>query len=160
LSELHKVDYKALSLDPKRYKVSVGNFYDRQINRLKSVVKLQESVHGVSKFQNLNLLMLWFEKNKVNDETCVMHGDYKLDNLVFDKQNSKIIGILDWELSAIGHPLAVTAFLMFHCRILSISVSLTFYQIPQTLKMLIYVPISVKSTTYQTLMILLITIAI
>lgn len=50
--------------------------------------------------------MSYFEKNLPQDKGCIIHGDYKLDNLIFHPTEPKVIGILDWELSTIGHPLS------------------------------------------------------
>jgi aminoglycoside phosphotransferase (APT) family kinase protein len=47
-----------------------------------------------------------------NRETTVVHGDYRMDNLIFHPSEPKIIAILDWELSTLGHPLADFS---YHC---------------------------------------------
>ena len=44
------------------------------------------------------------------DETTLVHGDYRLDNLVFHPTEARVIGVLDWELSTLGHPLADFAY--------------------------------------------------
>jgi len=41
-----------------------------------------------------------------DDETTLVHGDFRLDNMVFDHKENKVIGVLDWELSTLGHPMA------------------------------------------------------
>lgn len=48
----------------------------------------------------------YFQQNLPQDRGCIIHGDYKLDNLIFHPTEPKVIGILDWELSTIGHPLS------------------------------------------------------
>src|SRR5690606_38668044 len=51
------------------------------------------------------------------DETAVVHGDYRLDNLVFHPIEPRVIGVLDWELSTLGHPLADLSYPSMRCHI-------------------------------------------
>ncbi len=54
----------------------------------------------------MNRLIDWLPQNIPEDESVsVVHGDYRLDNMVFHPTEPRVIGVLDWELSTIGHPL-------------------------------------------------------
>ena len=58
-------------------------------------------------------LIDWLPENiPAGDETTLVHGDFRLDNLVFHPSDLRAIGVLDWELSTLGHPLADFA---YHC---------------------------------------------
>jgi acyl-CoA dehydrogenase len=51
--------------------------------------------------------MDWLPLNiPIDDETTLVHGDFRLDNMIFDHNENKVIGVLDWELSTLGHPIA------------------------------------------------------
>lgn len=51
-------------------------------------------------------LMAWLSANQPSDiDSCIIHGDWRLDNVVFDLENSRIKGVLDWELATVGDPL-------------------------------------------------------
>ncbi|MDA2963147.1 MAG: phosphotransferase family protein [Actinomycetota bacterium] len=51
-------------------------------------------------------LMAWLEANRPDDVgSCVIHGDWRIDNLVFDVEHGRIVGVLDWELATVGDPL-------------------------------------------------------
>ena len=50
--------------------------------------------------------MNWLDANQPEDvASCVIHGDWRLDNMVFDLQGRKLVGVLDWELATVGDPL-------------------------------------------------------
>merc|ERR1719401_2843750 len=53
-------------------------------------------------------LLAQFEAHKPQDRSCIIHGDYKPDNVILSEGDSdpQVVGILDWELSTIGHPLS------------------------------------------------------
>jgi aminoglycoside phosphotransferase (APT) family kinase protein len=61
-------------------------------------------------------LIEWLPKNMPasaqDGKVCLVHGDYRLDNLIFDAQGERILAVLDWELSTLGHPLADFS---YHC---------------------------------------------
>lgn len=105
--KLHSIDYKKIGLgDYGR----AGGFYSRQIKSLGTVSKAQaavkdeESGEVVGEIPELERLLDWFKRNQVSDQTTIVHGDYKMDNVVFHKTEPRVIGVLDWELSTIGHP--------------------------------------------------------
>jgi aminoglycoside phosphotransferase (APT) family kinase protein len=51
-------------------------------------------------------VMNWLEINKPQDvDSCIIHGDWRIDNLVFDLADKKLVGVLDWELATVGDPL-------------------------------------------------------
>ncbi|KAF8922818.1 kinase-like domain-containing protein [Dissophora ornata] len=106
LAKLHKVDHVAVGLES--YGKPTG-FYRRQILSLRKVAIAQAAAKDangveVGPIPGIDELIAWFKKNEVTDSTSIVHGDYKIDNLVFHPTESRVIGILDWELSTIGHP--------------------------------------------------------
>ncbi|KNC99615.1 uncharacterized protein SPPG_05002 [Spizellomyces punctatus DAOM BR117] len=114
LARLHKAPFREIGLE--NYG-KAGGFYERQIRRLLQVSNAQASVtdeagEAVGPLYKLSSSIEWFKKNMVADEVTICHGDFKLDNVVFHPTQSTVIGLLDWELSTIGHPLSDLANLL------------------------------------------------
>ncbi|KAI7902361.1 kinase-like domain-containing protein [Cokeromyces recurvatus] len=109
LAKLHRVNFKAIGLE--KYGRSSG-FYDRQMKSLSKVSQAQGAVQDqdtkevVGSIPRLNDMFQWFKRNQVKDQATIVHGDFKIDNLIFHPTDSRVIGVLDWELSTIGHPLS------------------------------------------------------
>jgi len=104
IAALHQVDYRAIGLaDYGR----PGNYFARQIGRWTR----QYRSSGSERIEAMERLIEWLPGNIPDgEETSVVHGDYRLDNLLFHPTESHIVAVLDWELSTIGHPLGDFAY--------------------------------------------------
>ena len=105
LAKLHGADHEAIGLaDFGR----PGNYYTRQISRW-------SRQYEASKTDNLaamDALMKWLpERIPESDQSCVVHGDYRLGNVMLHPTEPRIVAVLDWELSTLGHPLADLGYL-------------------------------------------------
>jgi aminoglycoside phosphotransferase (APT) family kinase protein len=100
IAELHKVDYRAIGLaDYGR----PGNYFGRQIDRWTKQYKASE----IDPIESMDKLIEWLPRNiPEGDETSIVHGDYRLDNMIFDAAEPRVLAVLDWELSTLGHPMA------------------------------------------------------
>ena len=100
LAKLHTVDPEAIGLESFG---RPGNYYARQISRWsKQYVASKTEV-----LPSMDRLMKWLPENiPPTDETVVVHGDYRLGNTIVHATEPRIVAVLDWELSTLGHPLA------------------------------------------------------
>lgn len=101
LADLHNVDIAEVGLSD--YGPS-GNYYDRQIARWTTQYQAAET----SKIADMDTLIarLPAAKPKDDGQRTLVHGDFRIDNLMFSPSGTNCIGVLDWELSTIGHPFA------------------------------------------------------
>ncbi|NBQ88173.1 MAG: phosphotransferase family protein [Betaproteobacteria bacterium] len=110
IAALHTVDFASRGLAGYG---KPGNYFERQIGRWS-----KQYVASITQpIPEMDRLMEWLPQNmpaSARDETkvCIVHGDYRLDNTMFDATDSRIIAVLDWELSTLGHPLADFS---YHC---------------------------------------------
>jgi aminoglycoside phosphotransferase (APT) family kinase protein len=103
---LHTTDFKAIGLESYG---KPGNYFARQIERWSKQYKLAET----ESIPAMDHLIEWLPRNiPAGDETAIVHGDYRLDNMIFHATEPKIAAILDWELSTLGHPMADFS---YHC---------------------------------------------
>jgi aminoglycoside phosphotransferase (APT) family kinase protein len=104
IADLHSVDYAALGLaDFGR----PGNYMARQIARWSRQYRASET----EKQPAMDALIDWLPAHLPPEgAAAIVHGDYRMDNLVFHQTEPRIIGVLDWELSTIGDPLADFAY--------------------------------------------------
>ena len=110
ISALHKVDFAARGLE--NYG-KPGNYFERQIGRWSK----QYLASITQPIPEMDQLMEWLPKNipatgRNEKMVSIVHGDYRLDNLMFDTEQPRVIAVLDWELSTLGHPLADFS---YHC---------------------------------------------
>lgn len=106
IAALHRVDYAAIGLSDYG---KPGNYFGRQIGRWSKQYQASET----EKIEAMDNLIAWLPGNiPEGEETTIVHGDYRLDNLVFHPNEPRILAILDWELSTLGHPLADFS---YHC---------------------------------------------
>jgi aminoglycoside phosphotransferase (APT) family kinase protein len=99
IAALHNFDVPKIGLGDYGHP---GNYFARQISRWTRQYLASET----GKIEEMDRLMAWLPENIPDDEsTSVVHGDYRLDNMIFHPTEPKVIAVLDWELSTIGHPL-------------------------------------------------------
>ncbi|KAH7121045.1 kinase-like domain-containing protein [Dendryphion nanum] len=111
LAKLHRVVPREVGLEG--YGKSSG-FYDRQIATFRGLAEAQSKVRDVESGEvvgqvpRMEELVGFFgsREGRPLDRGVPIHGDYKIDNLVFHKTEPRVVGILDWEMSTIGHPLS------------------------------------------------------
>ena len=96
-----------------------GNYFDRQISRWgKQYLSSADGAGPMSQpIEEMAQLMVWLPQNvpamaRAEHMVSIVHGDYRLDNLMFHPTEPRIIAVLDWELSTLGHPLADFS---YHC---------------------------------------------
>jgi aminoglycoside phosphotransferase (APT) family kinase protein len=101
MAALHNVDIDAVGLNDFG---RPGNYFERQLGRWTKQYRASETQH----IPAMEKLMTWLVANMPEDDGTVslVHGDYRLDNMMFHPTEPRVIALLDWELSTLGHPLA------------------------------------------------------
>jgi aminoglycoside phosphotransferase (APT) family kinase protein len=111
IAQLHGVDYRAVGLGEYG---RPGNYFRRQIARWTRQY-LEDPAAG--RDPHMERLIEWLPENvPAGDETSIVHGDFRVDNMIFHAVEPRVVAVLDWELSTLGHPLADFAYLsmMYH----------------------------------------------
>ena len=105
LAALHNVDVEAAGLSDFG---RPGSYFERQVSRWTKQYRASETETNAA----METLIDWLPANMPEDDGAVslVHGDYRLDNIMFHATEPRIIGVLDWELSTLGHPLADLAY--------------------------------------------------
>jgi aminoglycoside phosphotransferase (APT) family kinase protein len=104
LACLHAVDWRSQGLADFG---KSGNFFERQITRWTR----QWEASKTSENPDIERLIEWLPTHfPSGDETTIVHGDYRLGNVMFHPTQPRVIAVLDWELSTLGHPLADVAY--------------------------------------------------
>ncbi len=104
MAHMHSLDPVTIGLsDYGRF----GGYVQRQIDRWTKQYRASET----EKIPAMDHLMEWLPQNIPEfDATRLVHGDFRLDNLIFDPKEPKILAVLDWELSTLGNPLSDFAY--------------------------------------------------
>ncbi len=101
MAALHNVDVDAVGLSDFG---KPGNYFERQLGRWTKQYRASETQHIAA----METLLEWLPANMPQDDGSVslVHGDYRLDNMMFHPTEQRVIALLDWELSTLGNPLA------------------------------------------------------
>ncbi|SES92364.1 phosphotransferase [Oceanicella actignis] len=112
LAALHDVDVEAAGLADFG---KPGSYFVRQLGRWTQ----QYRASAVEPIADMDALIAWLERHVPEDDgqVSLVHGDYRLDNMMFARDENRVIAVLDWELSTLGHPLADLAYQCMQWRL-------------------------------------------
>jgi len=112
LAKLHGVDIAAHGLSDFG---KPGSYFERQFNRWTSQYRASET----ETVADMDRLIGWLEQRMPADDGIVslVHGDYRLDNMMFARDRPEVIAVLDWELSTLGHPYSDIAYQCMQWRL-------------------------------------------
>lgn len=101
LAAIHSIDINAVGLSDYGPE---GNYYQRQIDRWSKQYRASQT----SEVPEMDELMAWLGENipKDDGQRTLVHGDFRIDNMLFSHDGPECLAVLDWELSTIGHPYA------------------------------------------------------
>lgn len=105
MAAIHSVDLEKVGLSDYG---RPGNYFQRQYDRWSAQYKASE----LKPIPEMDQVIEWLGNNIPEDDgkVSLVHGDYRLDNLMFSADNERVIAVLDWELSTLGHPYADLAY--------------------------------------------------
>jgi aminoglycoside phosphotransferase (APT) family kinase protein len=104
IAALHRVTPQAVGLGDFG---KPGNYFARQISRWSQQYKASET----ESIPAMDRLIEWLPAHvPADEETTIVHGDYRMDNLIFHPAEPRIVAVVDWELSTLGHPLGDIAY--------------------------------------------------
>ena len=106
LAALHNTDYAAAGLGEYG---KPGNYFERQVGRWTKQYRASETEH----MESVERLIEWLPRTLPEQtRTSIVHGDYRIDNMIFAPSEPKVVAVLDWELSTLGDPLADFSYLL------------------------------------------------
>ena len=107
LSALHSVNVDTVGLGDYG---KPGNYFERQISMWTRQYQLSETEN----IPAMNYMLDWLPHNTPPDDgrVCLIHGDFRIDNMIFHPVEAEVAALIDWELSTLGHPMADLA---YHC---------------------------------------------
>ncbi|WP_293881863.1 phosphotransferase family protein [Sphingomonas sp.] len=108
LAALHSVDYEAAGLGSYG---KPGNYFERQVGRWTKQYRASET----EVMPDMENLIAYLPQTiPPQTRTSIVHGDFRIDNMIFDATEPKVLALLDWELSTLGDPLADVAYLLMN----------------------------------------------
>ena len=112
LAALHGIDVARVGLSDFG---KPGNYFERQFGRWTSQYRASET----GAVADMEKLIAWLADNMPADDgqVSLVHGDFRLDNMIFAKDAPSVIAVLDWELSTLGHPFADLAYQCMQWRL-------------------------------------------
>ncbi len=111
IAALHQVDVEAVGLADYG---KPGNYVERQVARWSR----QYQSAGGDRIPSMDRLIEWLPRHvPPSDETAIVHGDYRIDNVIFHPREPRVLAVLDWELSTLGHPLSDFAYQVMAWRL-------------------------------------------
>jgi aminoglycoside phosphotransferase (APT) family kinase protein len=88
-----------------------GNYFARQVDRWTKQYRASET----ERIEEVEQLLAWLPTSVPQQErVSIVHGDFRLDNLIFDSREPRVVAVLDWELSTLGDPLADLSYFLMH----------------------------------------------
>lgn len=111
LAALHSVDVEAVGLADYG---KPGNYFERQVGRWSKQYRASET----ETIPEMEQLMDWLPQHMPADDgrVSLVHGDFRLDNMMFHPEESRVLALVDWELSTLGHPFADLAYQCMQLR--------------------------------------------
>ena len=105
LASLHQIDIEKAGLSDFG---KPGSYFERQLHRWIKQYRAAETTH----YDEVESLLQWLVDNMPKDDgmVSIVHGDYRLYNMIFDHKQTQLLAVLDWELSTLGHPYADLAY--------------------------------------------------
>lgn len=112
LAAIHEIDLRSSGLSDYG---KPGNYFERQIGRWSKQYRAAETEH----VPEMEHLLQWLPANvpAEDGQVSLIHGDYRIDNLIFHPVEARALAVLDWELSTLGHPLADLAYFCMCLRL-------------------------------------------
>jgi len=112
LAALHTIDVNVVGLEDFG---KPGNYYERQIGRWSQ----QYQATQTNTLKAMDELIVWLPDNVPADDgqISLIHGDYRIDNIMFSTTSASAVAVLDWELSTLGHPFADLAYQCMQWRL-------------------------------------------
>jgi aminoglycoside phosphotransferase (APT) family kinase protein len=112
LAKLHAIDVAAAGLSDFG---RPGSYFARQLQRWTEQYRASET----ETVDDMDRLIVWLGQNVPADDgrVALVHGDWRIDNMIFDAHSSRLLAVLDWELSTLGHPFADLAYQCMQWRL-------------------------------------------